>query len=228
MGGAASVDLLLEALRILQPPGGNSASLNSGLEIGLGFLEAGPGLRREMRIFEGVVETRRIGGRAARRWRKIFAIRLTARKAGIKSGAAFGLWAGLAIVPSGLALGHLELARRTMLYIGRASGLPRCLRHCELDARIAGTRRNRRRKEYGANARMGEQAQSCFHDSPLVRDATRDCRAVTRRFFKQESCVGRAVLQDQTVPARGTAPRQARGERSGASPACGDTDMAVL
>ncbi len=143
MGGAAFVDGFLEALCILHPPQGRSASLIGGLEIGLGFFEPSPGLRGEIRVFESVVETRSIGGGTACRRRKIFALGLTAREASIKSRAAFSLWSRLAILATGLALGHLERARRAMLHFSRAGALRRRLNHRDFNVCFASVSRNR-------------------------------------------------------------------------------------
>jgi hypothetical protein len=168
MGGAAFLRDVLEASRILKACTGGSGSLASCLNGGLGLLEAGPLLRTETRIFKGVVEACGIGAGTDRRCREILALRLTERKAGIKSRAAFRLWARLAIITSGLTLRHLEVARRTLFQASRAGGLPRGLRHCDCDACIVGARRSRGGKKYGANRRIGEQVQSCFHDSHFI------------------------------------------------------------
>jgi hypothetical protein len=93
---------------------------------------------------------------------------LTERKAGIKFRAALRLWARLAIIPSGCALRHLEVARRTLLHASRAGRLLRGLRHGDFDACIVGTSRNRGGKKHDANRRMGEQVQSCCHDGHFI------------------------------------------------------------
>jgi hypothetical protein len=168
MGGAAFLRDVEEASRILKALSGGCDSLTTCLNGGLGLQEAGPLLRTETRIFKGVVEARGIGAGTVRRCWKILALCLTERKAGIKFRAALRLWARLAIITSGLALRYLEVARRTLLHASRAGGLPRGLRDCDFDACVVGTSRNRGGKKYGANRRMGEQVQPCFHDSHLI------------------------------------------------------------
>ena len=106
--------------------------------------EAGSLLRREIRIFKGVVNARSIDAGTIRCRRGISAIRLAERKTIIKSRAALPLRPCWAVVASGPALlSHLEIARRTLLPAGRASGLMRCLGHCDFDACFVGTSSNR-------------------------------------------------------------------------------------
>ena len=166
VGGAAFPRDVLQASRISQARTGGCGSLTICLNRGLAFQEAVPLLRTELRIFQRLGEPRRIGAGTVRRCRKVLAVRLTARKAIIESGPAFRLGAREAIISSGLALRHLELARRTIRHARGASGLPRCLRHC--DTCFAGVGSNRACKDYGANGRLGEQVQSCFHDSLFI------------------------------------------------------------
>ena len=194
MVGAAFLRDVLQASRILKVRGGGCGLLTTCLNIRLGFLELGPLLRSEIRIFKGVFEARRIGAGQVRR-RKILAVRLTERKAAIKSRAARFLWARLAIITSRFALlRHLETARQTLLHLSRAGDWLRCLRHCDLDACFLGTRRKRGGEKYGANKCsinkygamrcMSEQVQPCFHDSPSTYDAdvgaTNECWTVNQ------------------------------------------------